>query len=226
MTKKLWINLVVQFLTFPFVMGALVFLPAGTWDYWQAWVTVVVFFLCTLAFSAWLVVKDPKLLERRMTAGPAAEKEPTQKVIVSLAFTFFAGAFVVPAFDRRFAWSHLPPAVVILGDALIILSYVGFYFVFRANTYGAATVRVEESQQVISTGPYAIVRHPMYAWALVLMIGLPLALGSWWGLLASVLGIPALVWRIVDEERFLAKNLAGYVDYTNRVKYRLLPHVW
>jgi protein-S-isoprenylcysteine O-methyltransferase Ste14 len=226
MTKKLWINLVAQFLVFPFVMGALLFLPAGTFDYWQAWVCVGLFFLCSLALSAWLVLKDPKLLERRMRAGPRAETETSQKVIVSLAFTFFAGAFVVPALDHRFGWSHVPLPVVILGDALIALSYVGFYFVFRANTYGAATIKVEEDQQVISTGPYAIVRHPMYAWGLVLMVGLPLALGSWWGLLASLLGMPALVWRMFDEEKVLSQRLAGYVEYTNRVKYRLVPHVW
>jgi protein-S-isoprenylcysteine O-methyltransferase Ste14 len=226
MNRQLFARMMGQFLLFPTVMGAVLFLPAGTFDYWQAWVFVGVFFACTVAITAWMAVADPALLERRMSAGPAAEKETTQKIIMAFAFVSFAGLAVVPALDRRFGWSEVPTWVVILGDVLIALSYVGFYFVFRENTYGAATIQVAEGQRVISTGPYAAVRHPMYAGALVLMLGMPLALGSWWGLLIIVPSVLVLVWRILDEERFLAENLPGYTDYEKRVRYRMVPFVW
>jgi len=223
MNKKLYIRLATQSLLFLFVLGALLFLPAGTFDYWEAWVFIAVFIACNLPLTVWVAINDPQLLERRMRAGPAAEKEKSQKIIVTIAFFSLAVAALIPALDRRFGWSDAPTSVVILGDALIAISYVGFYFVFRENTYGAATIRVEKNQKVISTGPYAIVRHPMYAAALVLMLGIPLALGSWWGLLAFVPGIPALVWRILDEERLLKRDLPGYAEYTQRAHYRLIP---
>jgi len=223
MNKKLYIRLATQSLLFLFVLGALLFLPAGTFDYWQAWVFIAVFVACNLPLTIWVAINDPQLLERRMRAGPAAEKEKSQKIIVTIAFLAFAGEVLIPALDRRFGWSEVPTSVVVLGNALIAISYVGFYFVFRENTYGAATVRVEEDQRVISTGPYAIVRHPMYAAALILMLGIPLALGSWWGLLALVPGVPALLWRILDEERLLKRDLPGYAEYTQRMRFRLIP---
>jgi protein-S-isoprenylcysteine O-methyltransferase Ste14 len=226
MNGKLVARVVWQFLMFPVVVGAALFLPAGTFDYWQAWAFAGVFFACTLAITVWMAVADPELLERRMSAGPAAEREPAQKVIMALAFVAFAGVAVVPALDRRFGWSTVPAWVAILGDVLVALSYVGFYFVFRENSYGAATIQVAEGQRVISTGPYAAVRHPMYAGALVLLFAMPLALGSWWGLVASAATVPVLAWRIVDEERFLSENLPGYTDYRQRVRYRLVPGVW
>jgi protein-S-isoprenylcysteine O-methyltransferase Ste14 len=223
MNKKLYIRLATQSLLFLFVLGTLLFLPAGTFDYWQAWVFIAVFVACNLPLTIWVAINDPQLLERRMRAGPAAEKEKSQKIIVTIAFLAFAGEVLIPALDRRFGWSEVPTSVVVLGNALIAISYVGFYFVFRENTYGAATIRVEENQRVISTGPYAIVRHPMYAAALILMLGIPLALGSWWGLLALVPGVPALVWRILDEERLLKRDLPGYAEYTHSMRFRLIP---
>ena len=223
MNEKLYIKLATQSLLFLFVLGALLFLPAGTFNYWEAWVFIAVFFACNLPITIWLAINDPRLLERRMRAGPTAEKEKSQKIIVTIAFLAFAGEVLIPALDRRFGWSEVPTSVVFLGNALIAISYVGFYFVFRENTYGAATVRVEEDQRVISTGPYAIVRHPMYAAALILMLGIPLALGSWWGLLALVPGVPALLWRILDEERLLKRDLPGYAEYTQRMRFRLIP---
>jgi protein-S-isoprenylcysteine O-methyltransferase Ste14 len=223
MNEKLYIKLVTQSLLFLFVLGALLFLPAGTFDYWEAWVFIAVWVACNLPLTVWVAINDPQLLERRMKAGPTAEKEKSQKIIVTIALLSLAVAVLIPALDRRFGWSDVPASVVILGNALIAISYIGFYFVFRENTYGAATVRVEENQRVISTGPYAVVRHPMYAAALILMIGIPLALGSWWGLLAFALGIPALVLRILDEERLLKRDLSGYAEYTQGVRSRLIP---
>jgi protein-S-isoprenylcysteine O-methyltransferase Ste14 len=207
-------------------MGALLFIPAGTLDYWQAWVFVAVFFVCSVAITIWLLIKDPDLLERRMKAGPAAEKEPSQKTIIAFALASFAGLAVLPALDHRFGWSDVPASVVILGNILIAFSYLLFYFVFRENTYGAATVQVEENQKVISTGLYALVRHPMYVGALILMLGVPLALGSWWGLLMLIPGVAVIIWRLLDEEKFLSRNLAGYTEYKNKVRYRLIPSVW
>ena len=223
MNKKLSVRLATQSLLFLIVLGALLFLPAGTFDYWEAWVFIAVFIACNLPLTIWVAINDPKLLERRMRAGPTAEKEKSQKIIVTIAFLAFAGELLIPALDHRFGWSDVPTSIVILGNALIGLSYIGFYFVFRENTYGAATIRVEENQKVISTGPYAMVRHPMYAAALILMLGIPLALGSWWGLLALVPGVPALVWRILDEERLLKRDLPGYAEYTQRMRFRLIP---
>jgi protein-S-isoprenylcysteine O-methyltransferase Ste14 len=172
------------------------------------------------------MINDPKLLERRMNAGPAAEKEKTQKIIMVFAILSFAGICILPALDHRFGWSDVPTSVVIFGDILIALSYYAFYFVFRENPYGASTIQVEEKQSVISTGPYALVRHPMYTGALILMFGIPPALGSWWGLLFFILGLATIIWRLLDEERFLSENLAGYREYRNKVRYRLVPFVW
>jgi protein-S-isoprenylcysteine O-methyltransferase Ste14 len=201
----------------------LLFLPAGTFDYWEAWVFIAVFFACNLPLTIWVAINDPRLLERRMRAGPSAEKRRSQKIIVTIAFLSFAGEVLLPALDHRFGWSEVPTSIVILGNTLIAISYIGFYFVFRENTYGAATIRVEENQRVVSTGPYARVRHPMYAAGLILMLGIPLALGSWWGLLMFVPGVLALVLRILDEEKLLKRELPGYAEYTQRVRFRLIP---
>jgi protein-S-isoprenylcysteine O-methyltransferase Ste14 len=134
---------------------------------------------------------------------------------------------VVPALDHRFGWSSMPGFVAVFGDVLVLLSFVAFYYVFRANSYGGSTIEVFEGQQVISTGPYAIVRHPMYLGVVIMCVGAVLALGSWWTLLVIVLmELPVLAWRILDEEQVLAKDLPGYTDYVHKVRYRLVPHVW
>jgi len=223
---KLYRRAVAKFLQLPLIVGILVFLPAGTLEYWQAWLFTGLFVGCSLAITAYLAIVDPKLLESRMNAGPGAEKERSQKIIVSFALICFAALPVIAALDHRFGWSHVPPSVVILGNALIVLSYVGFYFVFRANRYGAATIQVSEGQRVASTGAYAVVRHPMYSWALLMTAGMPLALGSWWGLVMLVPTIAGIVARLLAEERFLARNLPGYAEYMQKVVYRLVPFVW
>jgi protein-S-isoprenylcysteine O-methyltransferase Ste14 len=226
MNKNLYIRVAIQLLLFPIFMGALLFLPAGTLDYWEAWVFAAVFFACTIAITIWLMLNDPGLLERRMRAGPAAEKETSQKIIVTIALLSFAGLSILSGLDHRFGWSDAPTSAVILGNILIALSYIVFYFVLRENTYAASTVQVEENQRVISTGLYALVRHPMYTGALISMIGIPLALGSWWGLLMFIPSAAGIIWRLLDEEKFLSRNLAGYTEYKNKVRYRLIPFVW
>jgi len=145
---------------------------------------------------------------------------------MTVALVSIAALSVVSALDHRLGWSRIPPALVLLGDILIVLAYVGFYLVFRENTYGAATIEVTPGQAVVTTGPYAIVRHPMYSWALLMLLGLPLALGSGWGLLLFVPALAAILWRRREEERFLLNELPGYRDYRRKVRYRLLPLVW
>ncbi len=207
-------------------MAGLLFLPAGTLAYWQAWVFIAVFASSSSAITVYLAANDPALLERRMKAGPRAEQEPTQKIAVLLAFVGFIALLVVPAFDHRFGWSRVAPSVSLAGDALVALAFLIIFFVFKENSYGASTIQVVEGQRVVSTGPYALLRHPMYAGALLLIAGTPLALGSWWGLLVIAVMIPALVWRLLDEEEFLKRNLPGYAEYAERVPHRLVPFVW
>jgi protein-S-isoprenylcysteine O-methyltransferase Ste14 len=208
------------------VMAALVFVPAGTLDYWQAWTFLAVYFAWSLVISLYLMKKDPALMERRMRGGPFAEKEPAQKIIMVLTSVGFIGLLIVPALDHRFGWSHVSPYAAVAGDVLMGLGWLAILFVFKENTFSSATIELAPDQRVISTGPYAIVRHPMYAGALVMLLGMPIALGSWWGVLVIVAMLPALIWRLIDEERFLARNLPGYVEYQDKVRYRLIPLVW
>ena len=208
------------------VMGLLLFIPAGSLSYWQAWVYLGIFFGASASTTAFLIRTDPALLERRMRGGPTAEKRPIERIIMVFTSVGFIALLVVPALDHRFQWSNVPLWAVVAGDVLVI---VGFYFIFlvyRENTFTSATIEVAPGQTVISTGPYDIVRHPMYASALVYLLGTPLALGSYWGLVPLVATIPFLIWRLFDEEKLLAEKLPGYVDYQNKVRYRLVPGIW
>jgi protein-S-isoprenylcysteine O-methyltransferase Ste14 len=208
------------------VMAALLFLSAGTLDYWQAWAFLAVYLTSSLAITLYLMKKDPSLLARRMRGGPTAEKERNQKIIMLFASLGFIALLVFPALDHRFAWSHLPPYLALAGDVLVALGFLAVFFVFKENPFTSATIEVAPEQKVISTGPYGLVRHPMYTGAIVMLIGMPIALGSWWGLLVILVMMPALIWRLLDEEKFLSRNLPGYVEYQNRVRYRLIPLVW
>ena len=208
------------------VIAALLFVPAWTLDYWQAWTFLLAYFASSLAISLYLMSADPKLLKRRMSGGPFAEKEAAQKIIMVCTSVGFIGLIVAPALDHRFGWSRVPVGVVLAGHVLMLLGWLAIFFVFKANTFASSTIELASDHKVISTGPYALIRHPMYAGALPLLVGMPIALGSWWGVLAMVVIIPALIWRILDEESFLAKNLPGYVEYQRKVRYRLIPWVW
>jgi protein-S-isoprenylcysteine O-methyltransferase Ste14 len=220
--RKAFVGLAILFL----VMAALLFVSAGTLHYWQAWTYLAFYFGASIAITLYLVKKDPALLARRMSGGPFAEKEPAQRVIMSIASLGFIALAIVPALDHRFGWSHLPVYAVLLGDLVMLLGWLGIFFVFRENSFASATIQSSADQRVISTGPYAWVRHPMYAAALVMLLGISPALGSWWGIPIVIAILPALIWRLEDEERFLVQNLAGYPEYQGRVRYRLLPLVW
>ena len=226
MTRSLHIRAGNRLLRLALVLALLVFLPAGTLRWWQGWVFVGVFWLCSAAVTVYLAIIDPQLLERRINAGSRAEQVGSQKIIIRLVFLSFALTMTIPAFDHRFGWSQVPGNGVIVGYALIVLGFAGIWTVFRENTYGASTIQLAEGQQVISTGPYAIVRHPMYSTALVMLSGIPLALGSWWGLVTVPTNVAAICWRLFDEERFLESGLTGYRDYLVRVRYRLVPFIW
>jgi protein-S-isoprenylcysteine O-methyltransferase Ste14 len=222
MNRRAWFALIALTL----IMGLLLFGSAGTIRYWPAWVYLSVFTGASLLTTLDLMKRDPALLERRMTGGPAAEKETAQRVIMLFTSLGFIALLVVPALDHRFGWSVVPLSVVLGGGVLVAL---GFYFialVYRENSFASATIEVAAGQRVITTGPYAIVRHPMYASALLYLFGTPLALGSYWGLLALVAMFPFLIWRLLDEERLLARDLPGYAEYQSRVRYRLVPFVW
>ena len=218
---KMWLALVVVFV----LMGLALFLSAGTVDYWQAWV-----FLGVGAVSGILldlsIMKDPILLESRTKFGPTAEQQPIQKIIVLCAGLPAIAAFIVPALDRRFGWSNMPWRLSLAGDLLILAGMWMVYRVFKENSFGSATVEIATDQRVISTGPYAIVRNPMYASAAVYFIGMSLALGSYWGLIPSVLTILGLVWRLFDEEKFLSRNLPGYTEYCAKVRWHLIPGIF
>jgi protein-S-isoprenylcysteine O-methyltransferase Ste14 len=220
--RKAFVGLAILFL----VMAALLFVSAGTLHYWQAWTYLAVYFGASIAITLYLVQKDPELLARRMSGGPFAEKEPAQRIIMSITSLGFIALAIVPALDRRFGWSDVPVYAVAIGDAVMLLGWLGIYFVFRENSFAAATIQSSADQRVISTGPYAWVRHPMYAAALVMLLGISPALGSWWGIPIVIAILPALIWRLTDEERFLVRNLPGYPEYQGRVRYRLLPFVW
>ena len=207
-------------------MAVLLFGGAGTFDWWQAWLYLVVYFGASIAITLYLVRKDPALLARRVRGGPWAEKQPVQQVIMVFASVAFIGLTVLPPLDKRFGWSHMPAAVAIAGNVLVALGWLGIYRVFRENSFTSATIELAPDQRVVSTGPYAIVRHPMYSTALVMLLGAPIALGSWWGLVAMAVISPALIWRIFDEEKFLAANLPGYSSYKEKVRHRLILHIW
>jgi len=219
---KAWLALAVLTV----VMALLLFVPAGTLHYWQAWVYLAIFAGVSALTTLDLIRKDPALLERRMRGGPTAEKQPTQKVIMLGMSIGFIALLVVPALDHRFGWSAVPLGGAVTGDVLVSLGFYLIFLVYRENTFTSATIEVAENQKVISTGPYARVRHPMYASAILYLLGTPLALGSYWGLAPVVAMMPFLVWRLLAEERFLARNLAGYTDYQKRVHHRLVPFVW
>lgn len=208
------------------VMGLLLFVPAGTVHYWQAWAYLLIFTGASALITLYLMRKDPALLERRMSGGPTAEKQPTQKVIMLCTSIGFIALLVVPGFDHRFGWSTVPLGGVVAGDVLVAIGFYLIFLVYRENTFTSATIEIAENHKVISTGPYAIVRHPMYASGSLYLLGTPLALDSYWGFVPIAAMMPFLIWRLYDEERFLASNLPGYSEYQKRVRHRLLPFMW
>jgi protein-S-isoprenylcysteine O-methyltransferase Ste14 len=208
------------------VMGLIILAAAGTLHYWEAWIYLAIFTIASLLTTIYLIRHDPQLLHRRMRGGPIAESRPAQRVIMTFTSLAFIGILIVPALDRRFRGATTPVYVVITGECLVAIGFYFIFYVYKENSYTSATIEVAADQRVIDTGPYALVRHPMYASALLYMLGTPLALGSYWGLLPFVALIPLLMWRLDDEEKMLTSDLKGYAEYRQRVRYRLVPGLW
>ncbi|MGA2136000.1 MAG: isoprenylcysteine carboxylmethyltransferase family protein [Bryobacteraceae bacterium] len=208
------------------VMGLLLFVPASTIDYWQAWAYFGIFVGASLSITLYLMRKDPALLKRREEGGPLAEKRAPQKIAMLFVSVGFTAALIVPALDHRFGWSHVRPNATVAGDVLVALSFYIIFLVSKENTFASARIEVSQDQRVISSGPYALVRHPMYVGLLLLFFGTPLALGSYWGLLTFALTLPGIIWRLFDEETLLAGNLPGYTEYCRKVRWRLIPAIF
>jgi protein-S-isoprenylcysteine O-methyltransferase Ste14 len=215
--------IVVRFGLMSVVLGAIFFWPAGTLQYWQAWTYMGVLLIPMFGVLVYFLKKDPTVLERRLRFK---EKERRQKLILIFAWPSFLGTILLPGFDRRFGWSTVPPALIIAADAVVLAAYLFFFLALRENRFAGRTIEVERGQKVIATGPYALLRHPMYTAFLPLYLFTPLALGSYWAMLPALLMPVILIARIFNEEQVLRRELAGYPEYMLRVKYRLIPGIW
>ncbi len=202
------------------------FLPAGSISYWQAWIFLAVFASCTILITLYLVKYDQRLLASRVQAGPVAETQKRQQAIQSLASLFFIGVFIVSGLDQRFHWSNLPGWLSILSEGFVVLGFAIVFLVFRENSYTSGTIEVVDEQKVVTSGPYSLVRHPMYAGAILMLIFAPIALGSWIALPFVLPLILVIMVRIGEEEKFLRENLKGYSEYQQKVRYRLVPFIW
>lgn len=222
-TRELTRIALVRFGVGALAVGAIVFVPAGTLRWWQAWLFLATLFVPMGLMARYLLRNDPALLERRLKYG---EERTQQKAIVKVTSALWLLTFLVPGLDHRLGWSSVPSWLVVLADALVLAGYLVFVLTVRENSFAARTVRVEEGQEVISTGPYAVVRHPMYVGLSLMMLSAPLALGSWWALIPALATPPSLMLRIVDEEAAMMAGLPGYAEYTRKVRWRLLPGVW
>jgi protein-S-isoprenylcysteine O-methyltransferase Ste14 len=202
------------------------FVSAGSLAFWQAWVFLAVWTVCVVFITAYLYKYDQKLLASRTQAGPVSETQKVQQVIQAFASLFFIGLFIVPGLDFRFHWSQVPPLLSWVSDAFVALGFYIVFLTFKENSYTSAVIEVAEAQKVVTSGPYRLVRHPMYAGAILLLLFAPLALGSWLALPFPLPLIAVVAIRAVEEEKFLCSNLAGYADYCQKVRYRLVPYIW
>lgn len=220
---KLLIKAITKFIFGLVFVGMLLFLPAGTFAFANAWVFIALLFIPIFILGIILFVKSPALLEKRLNAK---EEETTQKGVVAISGILFAVGFIIAGLDFRFGWSKVPDWVVVASSFLLLISY-GFYAeVMRENAYLSRTIEVQENQKVIDTGLYGIVRHPMYAATIWLFLAVPIVLGSWWSFLCFLPYIPVIAVRIINEEKILSAELMGYEDYKKRVKYRIIPFIW
>jgi protein-S-isoprenylcysteine O-methyltransferase Ste14 len=201
----------------------LLFLPAGTIYYWQAWIFMALFFIPMALIAAYLFKYSPELLKKRLDTK---EKKPGQYILAKLFYLSVCLIFVISSLGKRYNWPSVPFAIVISSEILFLAGYLFLFLVFKENRYLAHTIVVTEDQRVVTTGPYAIVRHPMYLAELIMFVFAPMSLGSYWGIVANILLIVILIIRILTEEKVLLLELKGYCDYTQRTKYRLIPGVW
>lgn len=221
--KSLTKKILLRFSLFPFILGLLILLPAGTLDYWEFYTYMAILVIPMIFVLFYFLKIDPKFLERRTRAK---ETEKTQVLIQKLFTVFLLSGFVVSGLDRRFGWSDIPVSIVLITNFVMLLGYMIIFFVFKQNSYASRIVEVENNQKIISTGLYSIVRHPMYLGVLIMWIPIPIALGSYWGLIPMATISIALVLRILNEETVLKRDLPGYKEYCQTTKYRLIPFIW
>ncbi len=220
---KLLIEALSKFTCGLLLVGLLIFLPAGTISYTYGWLFIGLLFIPMLITGFVLLEKSPEFLKKRLDAK---EKQGTQKGVVAFSGLMFIAGFVVAGVDFRFGWSNMPAWVVITASALFLAAYALYAEVMRENAYLSRTIKVEEGQTVVDTGMYGIVRHPMYAVTILLFLMIPLVLGSWYALIAFAFYPAVIVARLKDEEELLTKELPGYAEYKQKVKYRIIPFIW
>ncbi len=220
---KLLINGIIKFVCGFLLIGLMLFLPAGTFDYPGGWLFTALLFIPVFVIGVVLYIKAPDLLAKRLDGK---EKQNAQSSVVALSGLGFIAGFTVSALDFRFGWSHVPAWLTATASVLFVASYALYAEVMRENAYLSRTVKVEEGQKVVSTGLYGIVRHPMYSATILMFMMIPLILGSFWGLLAFLHYPVLMCLRAVNEEKLLSAELEGYEEYKNKVKYRLIPFVW
>jgi protein-S-isoprenylcysteine O-methyltransferase Ste14 len=208
------------------VMGAALFVPYESFNYYLAWLYLGVFTISVVAITVYLFLFDKHLLKSRLAAGPVAETRIAQRIVQSIAGLAFLGIFVLSALDHKNKWSDVPLQVSYIADLFCALSFVLLFFVFKQNTFLSAIIEVQKEQEVISAGLYGIVRHPMYTGAFILLFFTPIALGSYCGLFPVIILIGVIIYRAIDEERELKENLVGYKEYCKKVKYRLIPFIF
>lgn len=224
--SKLISKTIAGFLFLMLILALALFIPAGSLSYWQAWVYLADWAVCVILITAYLIKNDQELLAGRVQAGPVAETQKSQKIIQSLAALFFIGLFIVPGLDYRFGWSNVPPILSLIADGFVAVGFCIVFLTFKENSYTRGTLEVSAEQQVITSGPYRFVRHPMYAGALFMLIVTPLALGSWVALPFSLPLILVIAARLLDEEKLLKKDLTGYSAYCQKVRYHVVPYAW
>jgi protein-S-isoprenylcysteine O-methyltransferase Ste14 len=221
--KSLIKKIIKRFSLIPIVLGLFILVPARTFNYWQVYVYIGILVIPMIFVLFYFLKNDPLFLERRTRAK---EKEKAQKIIQIVFSLMFLSGFVIPGLDKRFGWSDIPIYIVLITDIIILLGYLLIFFVFKQNSYASRVVEVDKSQRVISTGLYSIVRHPMYLGVLIMYIPTPVALGSYWGLIPMATIPMAIVFRILNEEKVLRKDLPGYKEYCQKTRYRLIPLIW
>jgi protein-S-isoprenylcysteine O-methyltransferase Ste14 len=210
----------------PVVFGALLFIPAGSLRFWQGWAYLIISFGFGISTFSYFYKHDPQLIERRLRRGWREETVPEQKLIMKFALVIWLIAFLLPGLDHRFGWSHTPLWLTVLALAFVLSGLLMVFWVLKSNSFAASTIRVEPGQPVISTGPYAIVRHPMYLGMDLWCLFTPLALGSYFALPVFALLIPVIIFRLLNEEKVLRHELPGYSDYCLHTRFRLVPLLW
>ncbi len=223
MNVKLFIKAITRYILGVILVGLLLFIPAWTFKYWNAWLFMGLLFIPMFIAGIILMIKNPKLLKERLDAK---EKEKDQKVVIMLSGLMFLLGFVIAGLNYRFSWITIPNIVIIIASVLFIVSYILYAEVLRENTYLSRTIKVQENQKVVDTGLYGIVRHPMYSITLILFLTMPLILGSLISFIIFLTYPFIIVKRIKNEEEILTKELKGYKEYKKKVKYKLLPFIW